>query len=63
MSSDIKALIVLIISNIFLEFSGFWLIKRGKETSVSLYRNLGIVICLAAPLILIVGIIGLFFII
>jgi hypothetical protein len=59
MNMDMKVLVILIISTVLLEASGFWMIKQGKRTSQRLYHNIGVFECLIAPVILIVGIIGL----
>ncbi len=59
MNTDLKVLVILIISTTLLEISGFWMIKQGKRTSQRLYHNIGVIECLIAPLVLIVGIIGL----
>ena len=59
MSTQIIALNVFVISILFVEASGFWLIKRGRETSQHLYSYLGIGVCLIALLSLIFGIVAL----
>jgi hypothetical protein len=59
MITDTKVLIVIIISTITLESTGLALIRLGKITSRHIYRDIGIFNCLIAPIILIIGIIGL----
>jgi Na+/H+ antiporter NhaD/arsenite permease-like protein len=59
MNTDLMVLVILIIATTLLEISGIWMIKQGKKTSHRLYHNIGVFECLIAPLILIVGIIGL----
>ena len=53
------ALIILGIVVMMLEVSGIWLIKLGNKTSQQSWRLIGKVVCWAAPVIFIVGVLGL----
>jgi len=59
MRTDMIALTILGIAVMMLEVSGIWLMQLGNKTSQQSLKLVGKVVCWVAPVILIVGVFGL----